>query len=197
MVIRTVKKEKENLPYRQQSVVGFFCIAEYHGRKFAGSILAEKRGDNNKKIAYQVEIYGIEKPRVISCADVKHSQGSGYNKALRELEEKAMQSRKLRQNWELFCEHRRNGREATFFGGFSKQWDQAKGSFAAGVGQQKLCSAANSARGQKMWLKASKPKEWDWDWESLAGMPILLIWYFLILSWQRHLGTLSISFSGL
>jgi hypothetical protein len=121
MVIRTVKKEKENLPYRQQSVVGFFCIAEYHGRKFAGSILAEKRDDNNKKIAYQVEIYGIEKPRVISCADVKHSQGSGYNKALRELEEKAMQSRKLRQNWELFCEHRRNGREATFFGGFSKQ----------------------------------------------------------------------------
>ena len=71
MVIRTVKKEKENLPYRQQSVVGFFCIAEYHGRKFAGSILAEKRDDNNKKIAYQVEIYGIEKPRVISCADVK------------------------------------------------------------------------------------------------------------------------------
>lgn len=120
MVIRTIKKDKENLPYQQQSVVNFFCIAEYHGSKWGGSITAEKRDDNGKKIAYQVEIYGSDKRRVISCADVK-LRGPSFQKALQELKEEAEMGRnyQLFQNWQIFREKWSEGREARFYGGFS------------------------------------------------------------------------------
>ena len=60
MVVRTIRKSKENLPYKRQSVVNFFCVAEYGKCNLAGIIVAEKRDDNQKKIAYTVELYGIE-----------------------------------------------------------------------------------------------------------------------------------------
>lgn len=64
MVIRTIRKGKENQPYTRQSVVGFFCIATYKGQQLFGSIKTEKRDDNGKKIAYQVELYGTDGPKL-------------------------------------------------------------------------------------------------------------------------------------
>lgn len=64
MVIRTIRKEKENLPYQRQNVVGFFCVAKVGDSELFGVIKAEKRDDNGKKIAYQVELYAIPKPKL-------------------------------------------------------------------------------------------------------------------------------------
>jgi len=63
---------------QRQNVVGHYCIAKCAAkggdRKLGGVIKSEKRDDNGKKIAYQVELFGeVSKPlRVISCSDVKH-----------------------------------------------------------------------------------------------------------------------------
>ena len=130
MVIRTIKKGKENMPYQQQCVVDFYCIAEYQDNKFAGAITAEKRDDNGKKIAYQVRIFGSEEMfgsqqlRVISCADVKHSKGPGFDKALKELEERAVKTQNpdLLYNLLTFRRQREKyGVEVNFYGGFSKK----------------------------------------------------------------------------
>ncbi|CAE7921545.1 unnamed protein product [Symbiodinium necroappetens] len=126
MVVRTIRKSKENLPYKRQSVVNF-CVAQYRKCNLAGVIVAEKRDDNQKKIAYTVELYGIEGRKVIAVADVKHSKGAGYEKAVEALRTKAEKlkikkpSSNTVENWRLFESARANGVAAKFYGGFQKR----------------------------------------------------------------------------
>ena len=62
MVIRTQRKARKNLPFQQQSVVEFFCIAQYQGKQLGGVIKTTKRDDNRKSIAYSVKLFAIDKP---------------------------------------------------------------------------------------------------------------------------------------
>ena len=125
MVIRTIKKERDNLPYQRQSVVGWLCIAKCAARggdrKLGGLIKSEKRDDNGKKIAYQVELYGeVSKPlRVISCADVTHQLKEA---AVIEFGREAVNSSnpEIRSNAEVFLNSWKNRICSSFYGGFSK-----------------------------------------------------------------------------
>ncbi|CAE7834431.1 unnamed protein product [Symbiodinium sp. CCMP2592] len=102
MVFRTIRKERDNLPYRRQSVISFFAIVKVAGHAVAGEITSEKRDDNDKKIAYTVRLYGMEdqhlvrKEVTIAVADVKHSCGTGFEKAVEELRDRA---EKLELSW--------------------------------------------------------------------------------------------------
>ena len=125
MVIRTIKKQKDNLPYQRQSVVGHYCIAKCAAqggdRKLGGVIKSEKRDDNGKKIAYQVELFGeVSKPlRVISCSDVKHLLNDA---AVEEFVRERVNSSRpaIRSNAEAFRKEWRNGTSTRVYGGFSK-----------------------------------------------------------------------------
>ena len=66
MVIRTIKKEKDNLPYQRQNL-SWGSFAEGSDRKMGGTIKSERRDDNGKKIDYQVKLFGeVAKPLRVS-----------------------------------------------------------------------------------------------------------------------------------
>ncbi|CAJ1347948.1 unnamed protein product [Effrenium voratum] len=99
---------RKNLPFQQQSVVEFFCIAQYQGKQLGGVIKTTKRDDNRKSIAYSVKLFAIDKPKVIAVSDVKHAKGAGFEQALRQLQSQAgklaatpeaTQMRNLREAW--------------------------------------------------------------------------------------------------
>ncbi len=57
MVIRTISKDRENLPFKRQNVVNCFCVAQVMDNKKRmrarrGSIIAEKRDDNILSMKY-------------------------------------------------------------------------------------------------------------------------------------------------
>ena len=68
MVVRTIRKERDNVPYKRQSAVNMYCIAKFDGKSLGGRIVAEKRDDNGKKIAYTVELFGIEGRQLVSSS---------------------------------------------------------------------------------------------------------------------------------
>eukprot|EP00439_Symbiodinium_sp_Y106_P051733 s661_g6.t3 len=124
MVIRTIRKGRDNLPYRRQSVVGFFAIAKVAGHGLAGEITSEKRDDFDTKIAYTVKLYGLEdqKEVTIAVADVKHSCGTGFEKAVEELRERAEELElKNPHHLLVFKDERANGENCNFYGGCARK----------------------------------------------------------------------------